>query len=359
MRIASFQTVEHFFRVYDHIIKPNDMKSYDFHLFKNNIKPAWEDEQNKDGGKLMIRLKKGLASSYWEELIFALIGEEFDIGTDFINGAVISLRSQEDVLSVWTKQHTDNNGEFLSKLKEQLRKILSLPAFVSIEYKKHTAAAGSAGEKAQGMAAASSAHHPHNPRTNNHPNNSNANTHHHHSTASGVREGGYSSRTEGGGGGRGGGYRAGGGEHPRNTNYSVPLGSNARGGNGNSNGNAPPQAWKSSTHRPLPPPVGAAASSGTASGGYGGMTTSSQPAHSYHHHVSTGDPSRDRDIQEAAEKQQGQTGGGALNAWRPKAEKKHSDADAAPVWTRGTANKTATAPTPTTSGPAPTGAAEE
>ena len=35
----------------------------------------------------MIRLKKGLASSYWEEIILAIIGEQFDVGNE-ICGAV-------------------------------------------------------------------------------------------------------------------------------------------------------------------------------------------------------------------------------------------------------------------------------
>lgn len=33
--IATFQTVEHFWRVYDHLIRPNEFKfTTDYHLFK-------------------------------------------------------------------------------------------------------------------------------------------------------------------------------------------------------------------------------------------------------------------------------------------------------------------------------------
>lgn len=35
----------------------------------------------------MIRLKKGLASHYWEEIVLAIIGEQFDVGNE-ICGAV-------------------------------------------------------------------------------------------------------------------------------------------------------------------------------------------------------------------------------------------------------------------------------
>ena len=60
--IGSFSTVEGFWQVYDHIVRPNDFKtSADYQLFKEGIKPTWEDPQNKQGGKWMVRLKtKGL-----------------------------------------------------------------------------------------------------------------------------------------------------------------------------------------------------------------------------------------------------------------------------------------------------------
>lgn len=42
------------------MIRPNDIKTTtDYHLFKDGIKPTWEDPQNKNGGKWMVRLKKG------------------------------------------------------------------------------------------------------------------------------------------------------------------------------------------------------------------------------------------------------------------------------------------------------------
>ena len=41
--LGSFQTIEHFWRIYDHMIRANDFKSTtDYHLFKDGIKPTWE-----------------------------------------------------------------------------------------------------------------------------------------------------------------------------------------------------------------------------------------------------------------------------------------------------------------------------
>ena len=38
----------------------------------------WEDEANRRGGKLSIKLRKGMANQLWEETLLALVGEQFD-----------------------------------------------------------------------------------------------------------------------------------------------------------------------------------------------------------------------------------------------------------------------------------------
>jgi translation initiation factor 4E len=50
----------------------------------------------------MVRLKKGISSRYWEDIVFAIIGEQFDVGHE-ICGAVVSVRNNEDIISVWNK----------------------------------------------------------------------------------------------------------------------------------------------------------------------------------------------------------------------------------------------------------------
>ena len=72
----------------------------------------WEDEANKFGGKWIVRLRKGralqlrtklilplsgLSSRCWENLVLAMLGEQFMVGEE-ICGAVVSIRFQEDIL---------------------------------------------------------------------------------------------------------------------------------------------------------------------------------------------------------------------------------------------------------------------
>ena len=56
-----------------------------------------KDEANRYGGKWIVRLRKGLASRCWENLIMAMLGEQFMVGEE-ICGAVVSIRFQEDIL---------------------------------------------------------------------------------------------------------------------------------------------------------------------------------------------------------------------------------------------------------------------
>lgn len=62
----------------------------------------------------MIRLKKGIASRYWEDIILAIIGEQFDVGSE-VCGAVLSVRNNEDIVSIWNK--TADNLEAVNKIR--------------------------------------------------------------------------------------------------------------------------------------------------------------------------------------------------------------------------------------------------
>lgn len=81
-------------------------KSSPTHTHTHTPPPLHQDDRNLNGGKWIVRLRKGLASRYWEDLVLALIGDQFDVG-DEICGAVISVRPTEDILSVWNKTATE------------------------------------------------------------------------------------------------------------------------------------------------------------------------------------------------------------------------------------------------------------
>lgn len=56
-----------------------------------------------------MRLKKGVADMFWEELLMAMVGDQFAEAGEEVCGAVVSVRSGEDVFSIWTKNDGGRN----------------------------------------------------------------------------------------------------------------------------------------------------------------------------------------------------------------------------------------------------------
>ncbi|XP_038049898.1 eukaryotic translation initiation factor 4E type 2-like [Patiria miniata] len=134
--VGSFASVEQFWTLYTHLARPCDLtSSSDYHLFKQGIKPMWEDDANKSGGKWIVRLRKGLASRLWENLILAMLGEQFMVG-DEICGAVVSIRFAEDIISIWNR--TSSDVTISLRIRDTLRRVLNLPPNTIMEYKTHT-----------------------------------------------------------------------------------------------------------------------------------------------------------------------------------------------------------------------------
>jgi len=137
--ISTVKSVEEFWSTYNYLKRPNDLSSTtDYHFFRDGIKPTWEDPKNAKGGKWIIRLPKGLASRYWEEVVLALIGGQFPgVPDGEICGLVISIRYSEDILGIWNRSAGDR--DMVDRLREAVKKVLQLPtsAYASMEYKPH------------------------------------------------------------------------------------------------------------------------------------------------------------------------------------------------------------------------------
>ncbi|KAK9238713.1 translation initiation factor eIF 4e-like domain-containing protein [Lipomyces kononenkoae] len=151
--ISSFSTAEDFWRLYSYLARPSSLPyTSEYHLFKTGVRPVWEDPTNVNGGKWILKLKKGTGSVTWESLLLAIIGGEFgnSLGEEVV-GAVISIRREADIISVWNKQ--GNNGAINLKIRDIIRNVACL-SNVAIEYKVH---ADSMKEGAEKMLAAKNA----------------------------------------------------------------------------------------------------------------------------------------------------------------------------------------------------------
>ena len=100
----------------------------------------WEDPSNKAGGKWLIRLKKGVLPLLWERLILSIIGGEFvtsDISSHEITGCVASVRSGEDVISIWNRNSQDEKVK--EAIKQKMMEVLKVPKDTIVEYRAHDA----------------------------------------------------------------------------------------------------------------------------------------------------------------------------------------------------------------------------
>ena len=187
--------MEDFWRLYVHLRRPVDERPTvcDYHVFREGIRPMWEDEANVNGGKWIVRLKKGLAARYWEDVVcdgtrsprersgyaaterrrcvltslfppppfpcpplyctaiilsahiclslclvlqlLAVLGGQFRVG-DEICGCVLSVRYQEDILSIWNR--SADSRRVCMQIRDTMRSVMGLPLEATMEYKKHT-----------------------------------------------------------------------------------------------------------------------------------------------------------------------------------------------------------------------------
>ncbi|EIW79147.1 translation initiation factor eIF4e [Coniophora puteana RWD-64-598 SS2] len=156
-KIASFSSVESFWSLWTHLYSPSALlPTTDYLLFHSGIRrPVWEDPLNIDGGKWIIRLKKGVADHIWEDLVLAIIGDQFEdcrtvtASSETTNGdsrstpsewpeicgCTISVRQSEDIVTLWNR--VDADVKVREKIRDTLRTVLNLPPSTIMEYKSN------------------------------------------------------------------------------------------------------------------------------------------------------------------------------------------------------------------------------
>ncbi|KIL69414.1 hypothetical protein M378DRAFT_184566 [Amanita muscaria Koide BX008] len=162
-KISSFSSVESFWSLWAHITPPSALQpTTDYLVFHSGVqRPVWEDPLNLSGGKWIIRLKKGVADHVWEDLVLAIIGDQFhecrssvetpvskaegegQNGSDTspspdwpeICGCTISVRQNEDIVTLWNR--VDGDTRVREKIRDTLRKILNLNPATVMEYKSN------------------------------------------------------------------------------------------------------------------------------------------------------------------------------------------------------------------------------
>ncbi|KAK7748273.1 eukaryotic translation initiation factor 4E [Diatrype stigma] len=171
--VITFNSVEEFWGIYNNIAPVSDlaMKS-DYHLFKEGVRPEWEDPQNKHGGKWSYSFKDKRSidiNDLWLHTMLAAIGETLEDEDDGeVMGVVVNVRKAFYRIGVWTRtigrpiagrgdgDVAGGKGRSLEKGKEILlgignrfKQVLALPANELVEFSGHTDAAHSGSTRAK------------------------------------------------------------------------------------------------------------------------------------------------------------------------------------------------------------------
>lgn len=135
-KIASFNTVESFYRTYVYIARPHDLpKDSTFHMFKGDVVPMWESFPN--GGCWSIKLPKKhpQLALIWEELVFYSVGEAIE-EPDLV-GIVLTIRAKEYTIAIWNAD--SQNPALRTRVAEKIKYYLRLDPATPIEYKPNSA----------------------------------------------------------------------------------------------------------------------------------------------------------------------------------------------------------------------------
>ncbi|ODV66400.1 eukaryotic translation initiation factor 4E [Hyphopichia burtonii NRRL Y-1933] len=138
--VITFSSVEEFWGIYNSIPAANQLPlKSDYHLFKEGIKPEWEDEQNSKGGRWQYAFsnKREIYSTIndlWLRGLLSVIGETIEDDEDEVNGIVLNIRKSAIRIGVWTR---DCDESKLKTVGERLKKVLKLADEQKVDFMSH------------------------------------------------------------------------------------------------------------------------------------------------------------------------------------------------------------------------------
>ncbi|KAI9768736.1 MAG: eukaryotic translation initiation factor 4E [Geoglossum simile] len=173
--VVTFDSVEEFWGIYNNITPTSELAlKSDYHLFKEGVRPEWEDIQNKHGGKWAYQFKDKRSvpiDELWLHVMLAAIGETLENSDDGeVMGVVVNVRKGFYRIGLWTRTtgkpipgggDSDNAGgkgrnaekgkEVLMGIGRRFREVLRLRDNEVVEFSGHVDSqhAGSSRAKAK------------------------------------------------------------------------------------------------------------------------------------------------------------------------------------------------------------------
>lgn len=138
--IGNFDTLETIWAMLNNTLKPNKILynperklfSTNYILFKNGIKPEWEDQNNINGGRMLLDLTTENVCNYWERCVLCLV-----TNTKYpqINGILMTIRKTGYKIAIWINS---SNYILLKNIANELKIVLNHKD--KIVFEKHSSA---------------------------------------------------------------------------------------------------------------------------------------------------------------------------------------------------------------------------
>lgn len=171
--VITFESVEEFWGVYNNIAPVSSLAlKSDYHLFKEGVRPEWEDPQNKHGGKWSYSFKDKRSvdiDELWLHTMLAAIGETLEDEEDGeVMGVVVNVRKAFFRIGVWTRtvgksipgrgdgdvaggkgRSPEKGREILLSIGRRFKEVLKLQPAEQLEFSGHTDSAHSGSSRAK------------------------------------------------------------------------------------------------------------------------------------------------------------------------------------------------------------------
>ena len=110
IHVADIETIVDFVRFKNSFMYlPQFLNGYYFFM-KNGISPMWEDDKNRDGGCINIKVAKDLVDkSVWDILSYAIIDQLVIADKDSINGISVVPKKYNAIVKIWNNDKTLRN----------------------------------------------------------------------------------------------------------------------------------------------------------------------------------------------------------------------------------------------------------
>jgi translation initiation factor 4E len=133
----------------------------DYHLFKQGVRPEWEDLQNKHGGKWAFQFKDKRATpidEIWLQVMLAAVGETLEgEDSDEIMGVVVNVRKGFYRIGLWTRSvgkggkggSAENGKEVLMGIGRRFKDVMNIQNNEMVEFSGHADAQQSGSTRAK------------------------------------------------------------------------------------------------------------------------------------------------------------------------------------------------------------------